>query len=89
MCGGQLTEVSICAWNDVICVGKDLFVYNFLAATANQLQLRITSGTEDGFVPSEGIESSVITPDLLLKEIDVTSPALGQRPMPLVPRPSQ
>ena len=46
-------------------------MFNFLASTDNQLQLRLTGGTDDGFVPSGGIESSIITPDLLLKEIDV------------------
>jgi predicted Zn-dependent protease len=86
--GAQLADVPIRAWKDVIGVGKDLTVYNFLAATDSQLQLKLAGGTDDGFVPSGGIESSVITPDLLLKEIDVSGVNSGQRPAPLVPRPA-
>ncbi|MDB4952581.1 MAG: peptidase modulator of gyrase [Myxococcales bacterium] len=85
----QLAEIPIRAWKDVIGVGNELTVYNFLAPPETQLQLRLTGGTDDGFVPSSGIESSVITPDLLLKEIDVVGPTLGQRPMPLVAKPSK
>jgi TldD protein len=84
--GVQLTDVPIRAWKDVIGVSKETTVYNFLNATENQLQLRLTGGTDDGWVPSGGIESSIITPDLLLKEIDVTASQLV-RPTPAVPKP--
>jgi predicted Zn-dependent protease len=86
--GVQLTEVPIRAWKDVIGVSKETTVYNFLASTENQLQLRLTGGTDDGFVPSGGIESSIITPDLLLKEIDVTGAPGGIRPLPVTPKPT-
>lgn len=85
--GVQLAEVPVRAWKDVLGVSSELTVYNFLAATESQLQLRLTGGTDDGFVPSGGIESGIITPDLLLKEIDVTGSTAGQRPTPVVPRP--
>ena len=87
--GAQLTDVPIRAWKDVVGTSKDLTVYNFLAPTdANQLTLRLTGGTDDGFVPSGGVESSIITPDLLLKEIDVTTSNFGVRPTPAVAKPA-
>jgi hypothetical protein len=87
--GAQLTDVPIRAWKDVIGTSKELTVYNFLAATDSQLALRLSGGTDDGFVPSGGIESSIITPDLLLKEIDVTASTYGVRPTPAVPKPGK
>ena len=84
--GAQLTDVPIRAWKDVIGVSKDVTVFNFLASTDPQLQLRLTGGTDDGFVPSGGIESSIITPDLLLKEIDVITQTNNVRPTPTVPK---
>ena len=85
--GVQLAEVPIRAWKDVIGVSKEITTYNFLAATENQLALRLTGGTDDGFVPSGGIESGIVTPDLLLKEIDVSGSTAGERPEPLLPKP--
>jgi TldD protein len=86
--GAQLTEVPIRAWKDVLGTSTDVTVYNFLNASDSQLALRLSGGTDDGFVPSGGIESSIITPDLLLKEIDVTTSAYGVRPTPSVPKPT-
>jgi predicted Zn-dependent protease len=87
--GVQLAEVPIRAWKDVIGVSKELTAYNFLAANESQLQLRLTNGTEDGFVPSSGIESSIITPDLLLKELDLGGSSAGERPLPILPKPGK
>jgi predicted Zn-dependent protease len=87
--GVQLTEVPIRAWKDVLGVSKETTVYNFLAAIESQLQLRLAGGTDDGFVPSGGIESSIITPDLLLKEIDLGGSSAGERPAPLLPKPGK
>ncbi|HUS32967.1 MAG TPA: metallopeptidase TldD-related protein [Kofleriaceae bacterium] len=84
--GVQLTDVPIRAWKDVIGVSKEVTVYNFLAASEPQLQLRLTGGTDDGFVPSGGIESSIITPDLLLKEIDIIGQTGNVRPPPAAPK---
>jgi predicted Zn-dependent protease len=86
--GAQLTEVPIRAWKDVLGTSTDVTVYNFLNASDSQLALRLSGGTDDGFVPSGGIESSIITPDLLLKEIDVTTSTYGVRPTPSVPKPT-
>ena len=86
--GVQLAEVPIKAWKDVLAVGNEPTVYNFLAADVSQLQLRLTGGTDDGFVPSGGIESSIITPDLLLRDLDVDASTTGLRPSPIVPKPS-
>ncbi|MBA3457728.1 MAG: hypothetical protein H0T42_31890, partial [Deltaproteobacteria bacterium] len=85
--GAQLAEVPIRAWKDVLGVSKETTTYNFLAASEGQLQLRLTGGTDDGFVPSGGIESAIVTPDLLLKEIDVLSTSAGERPAPILPKP--
>ncbi len=85
--GVQLAEVPIRAWKDVIGVSRELTAYNFLAANEGQLQLRLSGGTEDGFVPSSGIESGVVTPDLLFKELDVSGSAAGERPAPVLPKP--
>jgi TldD protein len=87
--GVQLTDVPIRAWKDVIGVGNEKLVYNFLAAQESQLQLRLTGGTDDGMVPSGGIESSIVTPDLLLKEIDITGNLTAVRPAPTVPKPAK
>ncbi|HEX5059373.1 MAG TPA: metallopeptidase TldD-related protein [Kofleriaceae bacterium] len=84
--GAQLTDVPIRAWKDVLGTSKEVTVYNFLNATDSQLAQRLSGGTDDGFVPSGGIESSIITPDLLLKEIDVTTSTYGVRPTPSVPK---
>ncbi|MEJ7596991.1 MAG: metallopeptidase TldD-related protein [Kofleriaceae bacterium] len=85
--GAQLAEVPMRAWKDVVGVSKEITTYNFLAAKESQLQLRLTSGADDGFVPSSGIESGVITPDLLLKEIDIVGTSVGERPMPVLAKP--
>jgi predicted Zn-dependent protease len=85
--GVQLAEVPIRAWKDVIGVSKEVTAYNFLAAPESQLQLRLTGGTDDGFVPSSGIESAIVTPDLLLKEIDLSGSSAGERPLPIAPKP--
>lgn len=86
--GVQMAEVPIRAWKDVIGVGNELTTYNFLASNDSQLQLRLTGGTDDGFVPSGGIESAIITPDLLMKEIDVFGAKL-ERPKPVVAKPGK
>ena len=87
--GAQLAEVPIRAWKDVLGVSNEITTYNFLAANESQLQLKITGGTDDGFVPSGGIESGIITPDLLFKEIDVIGSSAGERPAPLLPKPGK
>jgi len=85
--GVQLAEVPIRAWKDVLGVSKELTAYNFLAANESQLQLRLT--TDEGFVPSAGIESGIVTPDLLLKEIDLGGSSAGERPAPVLPKPAK
>ncbi|MEO8706360.1 MAG: metallopeptidase TldD-related protein [Kofleriaceae bacterium] len=87
--GVQLAEVPIRAWKDVLGVSKEITTYNFLAAGESQLQLKLTGGNDDGFVPSGGIESGIITPDLLLKEIDVVGSAGGERALPIAPKPGK
>ena len=75
------------AWEDVLGVSKEITSYNFLAATESQLQLKLTGGTDDGFVPSGGIESGIVTPDLLLKRVDVRPMSSGDLPQPLLAKP--
>jgi len=85
--GVQLAEIPIRVWKDLLGTSTELTTYNFLASTDSQLSLRLQGGTDDGFVPSGGIESGVITPDLLVKELDVTGSNAGQRATPVVPQP--
>lgn len=87
--GVQLAEVPIRAWKDVIGVSREQTAYNFLASPESQLQLRLGGGSEDGFVPSSGIESGIVTPDLLFKELDLAGSAAGERPAPLLPKPGK
>jgi predicted Zn-dependent protease len=87
--GVQLAEVPIRAWKDVIGVSREMTVYNFLAAGESQLQLRLNAGADDGSVPSSGIESGIITPDLLLKELDLGGSSAGERPSPVLPKPGK
>ena len=86
--GVQLNDVPIKAWKDVIGTSTEMTTYNFLAAPESQLTLRLTGGTDDGFVPSSGIESSITTPDLLFKDLDCESSTVGRRPPPAVAKPS-
>ena len=85
--GVQLADVPIRAWKDVAGVSTEVTAYNFLNATEPQLQLRISGGTEDGFVPSGGIENAIVTPDLLVKDLDVMATHGGKRPVPVVGKP--
>ena len=87
--GVQLAGIPISAWEDVLAVSRETTTYNFLAANESQLQLRITGGTDDGFVPSGGIESGIVTPDLLLKRIDAFGTTAGERPTPIVSKPGK
>jgi TldD protein len=85
--GVQLGEIQIRVWKDVIGVGKTPLVYNYLAAPESYLANKFGGGTDDGAVPSSGIESAVVTPDLLFKEIDLKPITSGRRPKPAVPSP--
>ncbi len=87
--GVQLTQVPIRAWKDVIGVGNTPFVYNYLAPTDSYLEQKVQGFQSDGFVPSGGIESAIVTPDLLFKELDVVDNTTGQHPLPLIPPPDQ
>jgi TldD protein len=86
--GVQLAEVPVRAWRDVVAVGDKPTVYNYLAAPEPYLEQKV-SGTDEGFVPSSGIESAIATPDLLFKELDVIGTTTGIRATPAVPRPGK
>jgi TldD protein len=85
--GAQLGELPIKAWRDVIAVSKTVTVRNFLASTQSFLEHKI-GGVDEGFVPSSGIESSVATPDLLFKELDIVPSTMGLRARPMIPAPT-
>jgi hypothetical protein len=87
--GVRLGEIPVTAFEDILGVSKEITTYNYLAATETQLQLRLTGGTDDGFVPSGGIESGIITPDLLLKRVQVGGATGGERPLPVAPKPGK
>ena len=83
----QLREVPLRAWKDVLAVGNTQTVFNFLSSGESYIANVIGGGTDEGYAPSSGVESSVATPDLLFKEIDVVSNTAGQRSTPIVPAP--
>jgi len=85
--GVQLEPVDMRAWRDVVGVGKKISLKNFLATTDSPFLLRI-AGAGPGRVPSAGIESSVATPDLLFRELDLKASTYGVRPFSLLPPPS-
>lgn len=84
--GVQLRPVPIRAWRDIVAVGKTRTVSNYLAAGEHHLVQKL-NGVGNGEVPSSGIESAVITPDLLFRELDVVGVVDGRRELPLVPPP--
>jgi hypothetical protein len=86
--GAQLRPVQIRAWRDVMAVSNTETVFNFLAAGEHHLVQKL-NGVGNGEVPSSGIESAVVTPDLLFKELDVVGSVTGRREAPLVPPPAQ
>lgn len=84
--GVQLKPVDYRAWRDVIAVGNKPTVINFLSPHDDDTITRFTGGGE-GFVPSAGVESSITTPDLLFKELDVARAATIRPSRPAVPAP--
>lgn len=85
----QLAEVPIRAWKDVMAVGKTQTVMNFLAAQEGFVIQKANAALvgAEGAVPSSGIESAVVTPDLLFKELEVMPYTAGKRERPAIPRP--
>lgn len=84
--GVQLAPIDLRAWRDVLATGRKRTIKNFLASMDDPFLKRI-AGIGPGFVPSGGIESAVVTPDLLFRELDVKASNFGLRPPPLVPAP--
>jgi TldD protein len=85
--GVQLEPVTMRAWRDLIAVGRNDNVYNYLASGQEQVVHKVI-GVQEGFVPSSGVESAVVTPDLLFQELDVGRSTIGMRPEPAVPPPT-
>jgi hypothetical protein len=92
--GAQLGKTDISAWKDVVGTSTELTAYNYLASTETQLSLKLASelnsgGAEgEGFVPSGGVESGIVTPDLLVKDLVVHGANGGDRALPVVPQPA-
>jgi hypothetical protein len=84
--GVQLKPVEVRAWKDIVAAGKQRTVQNFLASDQHNL-LHLLRGVAQGFVPSAGVESAIVTPDLLFGEIGVIGTHSGRRALPTVPRP--
>jgi hypothetical protein len=85
--GVQLKEIPIKVWKDVVAVGKTPTVFNFLASGDTYLKHKIDGVAEDGAVPTAGIESAIVTPDLLIKELDVIKDTGVHRSAPAIPAP--
>ena len=84
--GVQLQPIEIGQWRNLLATGSNTNIKNFLASTTAPLFLRL-QGVGDGFTPSEGIESSVVTPDLLFEELEILRTTVGRRPAPILPVP--
>jgi hypothetical protein len=84
--GVQLKPVSLRSWRHVIATGNKPVAVNFLASSEHPLTHKF-QGVGEGAVPSTGVESAIVTPSLLFRELDVTGTAAGRRALPLVPRP--
>lgn len=85
--GAQLAELPVRAWRDVVAGSKSVTVFNYLASPEGYLEHKL-DGVDEGFVPTSGIESSVATPDLLFKELDIVPSTVGLRARPMVPPPA-
>ena len=86
MRGMGLDTIELRAWKDLVATGKNRFTANFLSSTEDPLLQRL-AGVGPGFVPSGGVESSITTPDLLFKELDMVPVQMGRLPQPKISRP--
>lgn len=84
--GVQLDPIETSKWKNLLATGRKDNVKNFLASTDDPLLQRV-QGVDEGFVPSGGVESAVVTPNLLFGELEVMRSTLGRRPQPVLPRP--
>jgi hypothetical protein len=84
--GVHLKPIEIKAWKDLLGVGNNSNVANFLASGAAHIE-HVLNGVGEGAVPSSGVESAIITPDLLFEELDLFGSTEGKREAPVVPRP--
>jgi TldD protein len=84
--GVQLKPVQMRSWRDVIAVSKNRTVRNYLASIEDPALLQV-NGQGPGFVPSAGVESAIVTPDLLFRELDISPSTIGRRPGPAIPPP--
>jgi TldD protein len=85
--GVELGPVDLRVWKDVLATGTTRTVHNFLASQNNNLLFKVR-GVGAGFVPSSGVESAIVTPDLLMREIELSSSDAGRYLPPAVPRPT-
>ncbi len=85
--GVELGPVDLRIWKDILATSNGTTVHNFLASQNNNLLFKVR-GVGNGFVPSSGVESAVITPDLLVREVELLGTDAGRYPAPAVPRPS-
>ncbi len=84
--GVHLKPIEIRAWKDIIATGKKMTVKNLLASGQHNL-IHLLRGVGQGFVPSSGVESGIVTPDLLFGELGVIGSSSGRRTAPAIPRP--
>ncbi len=84
--GVQLAQVPIEKWENIIATGRKSTVFNYLAS--GELDLAHRVNVDQGFVPSAGVETSIVTPNLLFKKLNVFGTTAGRkRPIPVVLRP--
>jgi len=85
--GAELKPVDMGQWKRIMATGRRSTLYNFLASVERHIEHKIT-GVDQGFVPSAGVESAIVAPDLLFEELGITRTKVGFREKPAVPRPT-
>ncbi len=86
--GAQLDPIPMRAWRDLVGVSEERTVFNYLRTTEDPNLVRLT-GSVPGFVPSAGVESAVVAPDLLFEELDILRDSTLRRSPPAVPHPNE
>ncbi len=85
--GAELKPVDLAQWKRIMATSRQRTLYNFLASTESHVEHKIR-GVDQGFVPSAGVESAIVAPDLLFEELGVTRTKTGFRQAPAIPRPT-
>ncbi len=84
--GVQLKPVALDKWERIKGLSKTSTLRNYLNSTEEDTLVRLRGG-EDGFVPSSGIESAIVTPNLLFDQLTIKPNPAGLRSFPAISAP--